>query len=60
MKLPNSNMSMYLGQLEEKGCIYVKRQEGKNKYWVAVPQLKWLEIREFDTPLQTSMPEWSA
>lgn len=59
MGMASSNMTGYLKELEKQGCIYVKRQDRKNKYWSAVSQLKWLEIKESDNPIQTNIREWS-
>lgn len=32
--MPRSQISIYLGDLKEKGGIYEKRKEGKDKFWI--------------------------
>lgn len=37
-----SNVSGYLKTLESAGRIYLRRKDGKDKYWSVEPKLKWL------------------
>jgi hypothetical protein len=48
-KTARSNISTYLGDLQNKGCVYLRRKSGKDKYWSADPKIKWLLLREPDT-----------
>ncbi|MCL5429912.1 MAG: winged helix-turn-helix transcriptional regulator [Candidatus Marsarchaeota archaeon] len=36
------NVSNYLKELQNEGCIYLKRREGKDKYWAADAKIKWM------------------
>lgn len=44
--LPRSNISQYIRDLERVGCVYLKRQTGKDKFWSADPTLKWELLKE--------------
>lgn len=44
-KIARSNVSTYVGQLEENGCIYLRRRDGKDKYWSVEPKLKWILLK---------------
>jgi len=56
-KLERSNISTYTKLLESNGCIYLKRRDGKDKYWSVEPKLKWLLLTTEITP-QKKMDEW--
>ncbi len=45
LKIPAQNVSKYLKDLEERGCISVRRKDRKNKFWTANPKLKWALLR---------------
>ncbi|NOQ55356.1 MAG: winged helix-turn-helix transcriptional regulator [Nanohaloarchaea archaeon] len=44
-KIPSSNVSSYLKELNEQGCIYVKSKIGKDKFWSAEPTMKWALLK---------------
>lgn len=46
LNLPRSNISGYLRDLEAAGCVYLRRQTGKDKFWSADPTMKWMLLRE--------------
>ena len=46
LELPRSNISQYIRDLERVGCVYLKRQTGKDKFWSADPTLKWELLKE--------------
>jgi Cdc6-like AAA superfamily ATPase len=52
-KMARTNMSTYLKQLEAKGCIYLRRREGKDKYWSIDSKIKWLLLTEGDINQRT-------
>ena len=41
LEIPRSNVSGYLKDLEQAGCIHLREKTGKDKYWSADPALKW-------------------
>ncbi|MFZ2456340.1 MAG: AAA family ATPase [Candidatus Altiarchaeia archaeon] len=45
-KIARTNISTYLKQLESSGCMYLRRKEGKDKYWATDPRIKWLMLSE--------------
>jgi len=51
IKIPRSNISTYLKNLEEAGCVYLRRKNGKDKFWSAEPKIKWSLLKE--NPQQT-------
>ncbi len=51
LKIPRSNMSTYIKDLETAGCVFLRRKNGKDKFWKADPKLKWSLLKE--TPQQT-------
>lgn len=52
-KIARTNISLYLKQLETKGCINLRRKEGKEKYWTIDPKIKWLLLTEGDSGQKT-------
>lgn len=56
-KIARSNMSTYIKQLEETGCVYLRRKDGKDKYWSVEPKLKWILLK---TPEPTDLKQRSA
>jgi len=55
LRLPRSNISQYLRDLEGAGCVHLRRKTGKDKFWSADPSLKWALLKEKPTvqkPLQ--------
>ena len=44
-KIARSNVSTYLSDLEKQGCIYLRRKNGKDKFWTAQPQMKWYILK---------------
>ena len=44
-KIARSNISTYLSQLEVHGCIYLRRKDGKDKYWSVDPKIKWMLLK---------------
>ncbi|MCD6230127.1 MAG: MarR family transcriptional regulator [Candidatus Diapherotrites archaeon] len=48
LKTPSSNISTYIKNLNEQGCVYLRRKNGKDKFWSADPIMKWnlLEVDE--------------
>ena len=45
LKIPRSNISMYIKDLENSGCVYLRRKNGKDKFWKADPKIKWLLLK---------------
>ncbi len=41
LKIPRSNISTYIKDLENAGCVYLRRKNGKDKFWKADPKIKW-------------------
>ena len=46
LDLPRSNISQYLRDLEQAGCIYLRRKTGKDKFWSADSAIKWQLLKE--------------
>jgi DNA-binding transcriptional ArsR family regulator/GTPase SAR1 family protein len=40
-----SNVSTYLRDLERAGCVYLKRRDGKDKFWSVRPEIKWILLQ---------------
>jgi len=51
LKIPRSNISMYIKDLESAGCVYLRRKNGKDKFWKVDPKIKWSHLKE--SPQQT-------
>jgi GTPase SAR1 family protein len=47
-KMARSNISTYTSILERNGCMYVRRKDGKDKYWSVEPKIKWLLLESPD------------
>lgn len=41
LKIPRSNISSYVKDLVAAGCVYLRRKNGKDKYWSAEPKIRW-------------------
>ena len=41
-----SNISTYIGELQRHGCIYLRRKDGKDKYWRVDPKIRWLLLKD--------------
>lgn len=50
LKLPRSNVSSYVKDLMHEGCVYLRRKNGKDKYWSAEPKIKWALLKESNSP----------
>ncbi len=46
LKIPRSNVSTYIRDLENAGCVYLRRKNGKDKFWKADPKIKWLSLKQ--------------
>lgn len=46
--LPSSNISKYLKDLENSGCVSVRRIKGRDKFWSAEPYIKWALLEEVE------------
>lgn len=46
LKIPRSNISTYIKDLETAGCVYLRRKTGKDKFWKADPKIKWSLLKE--------------
>ncbi|MBI4981195.1 winged helix-turn-helix transcriptional regulator [Candidatus Woesearchaeota archaeon] len=51
LKIPRSNLSSYIKDLESKGCVYLRRKNGKDKFWSTSSNIKWSLLEE--APQQT-------
>ena len=41
--LDRSNVSSYIHQeLERHSCVYLKRKNGKDKFWSVRPEIRWM------------------
>lgn len=46
LDMDSSNVSHYMKDLENAGCVYIRRKNGKDKFWSADPLLKWDLLKE--------------
>lgn len=46
LNIPRSNISTYIKDLENNGCVYLRRKNGKDKFWRVDPKIKWLLLKE--------------
>jgi DNA-binding transcriptional regulator GbsR (MarR family) len=46
LNIPRSNISTYIKDLEDAGCVYLRRKNGKDKFWKADPKIKWSLLKE--------------
>lgn len=46
LKIPRSNISTYIKNLENAGCVFLRRKNGKDKFWKADPKVRWLLLKE--------------
>src|SRR3989344_1268997 len=47
--IARSNVSTYVKQLQEKSCLYLRRKDGKDKFWSVEPKIKWWTLKETDS-----------
>lgn len=45
LNIQRSNISQYLKDLEKEGCIYLRRKNGKDKFWSAQHRIKWALLK---------------
>ncbi len=53
LNMESSNVSTYIKHLEATGCVYLRRKNGKDKFWSADPALKWALLKEKPTVQRT-------
>jgi len=46
IKIPRSNISNYIKDLENAGCVYLRRKNGKDKFWKADSKIRWSLLKE--------------
>ena len=46
LKMPRPQVSIYLSDLKNSGCIVLRRQDGKDKFWTSAPHFKWLLLKK--------------
>ncbi len=46
LDIPRSNISTYIKDLESSGCVYLRRKNGKDKFWKADAKIKWFLLKE--------------
>ncbi len=46
LKIPRSNISTYIKDLESVGCVYLRRKNGKDKFWKADSKIRWSLLKE--------------
>ncbi len=46
LKMPRSNISSYIKDLQHASCVYLRRKNGKDKYWSAEPKIRWSLLKE--------------
>lgn len=46
LKIPRSNISSYIKSLENNGCVFLRRKNGKDKFWKADPKIRWSLLKE--------------
>ena len=51
LKVPRSNISTYIKNLENSGCVFLRRKNGKDKFWKVDPKIRWSLLKE--NPQQT-------
>lgn len=44
--MERSNISTYIKDLESQSCVFLRRKNGKDKFWKADPKIKWLLLQE--------------
>ncbi|MEK6840453.1 MAG: winged helix-turn-helix transcriptional regulator [Nanoarchaeota archaeon] len=54
LKIPRSNISSYIKDLENSGCVYLRRKNGKDKFWRADSKIKWSLLKENPQQVLTS------
>jgi hypothetical protein len=45
-KTDKPNISKYIKELENAGCLFLRRKNGRDKYWSVNPNLKWLLLKD--------------
>jgi len=60
LNIARSNISSYLKDLHNEGCVYLKRKNGKDKYWCTEPKIKWILLKEDNNKIkQKSLFEYN-
>ncbi|MBI2580795.1 hypothetical protein HYV85_03205 [Candidatus Woesearchaeota archaeon] len=45
-RVARPNVSTYVAKLQKAGCAYLRRKEGKDKFWSVDPRVKWMLLKE--------------
>lgn len=48
LNIARSNVSTYVRELEKAGCIFLRRKDGKDKYWSVEAKIKWMLLQPDD------------
>lgn len=46
LKIERSNVSKYIKELENAGCVFLRRKTGKDKFWKADSKIRWSLLKE--------------
>ena len=46
LKIERSNISKYIKELENAGCVFLRRKTGKDKFWKADSKIRWSLLKE--------------
>ena len=52
LKIKRSNVSIYIKDLTNEGLVYLRRKNGKDKFWSARPHIRWHLLTESNTQQQ--------
>lgn len=52
LNIKRSNVSIYIKDLINEGLVYLRRKNGKDKFWSARPHIKWHSLTETNTQQQ--------
>ncbi|MBS3138562.1 winged helix-turn-helix transcriptional regulator [Candidatus Woesearchaeota archaeon] len=50
LKIPRSNMSSYIKDLEDAGCVFLRRKKGKDKFWKKVHNKLYPDLLQAKAP----------
>lgn len=50
LKIPRPHISGYMKDLMNQGCVYLRRKNGKDKYWSADPKIRWSLLSDAKSP----------
>jgi len=60
LKIARSNVSSYVRDLQNAGCLFLRRKDGKDKFWSVEPKIKWMLLQDETDKAQGDLTQFIA